>query len=129
MNENLRNAGTQGIEMSTDANQALIEVISLIAHVVEDSPWNYHNSREMIESRLGRAIQTIVQAHLRRDSIVLPQGRVNVGRDVNLDFGNLELYRTSNRYDRTVGGRGWPLGSDAWLRNFQGILDQVTRLG
>lgn len=130
MQEDLRNAGAQATERPMDSNQTLEEVVTLIGQVVgpmgEHSVWDYHSPRGVIEARLGIAIRTIIQNHVTRNSMILPQDRVHVGSDVELDFGNLELYGHRLRVGHNIGNP--PLGPDGWLRNYRGILDQVIRL-
>ncbi len=128
MTEDLRNVEAHETETPIDANQTLVEVVGLLGRFTEDHPWDSQLAQQIIEGRLGTAIQMLIQSHLR--GVVLPQGGVNVGRGVELKFGTLELCRTlRDPYDKTVGGRDWPLAPDAWFRNYQGILDQVARLG
>lgn len=116
----------------TEDLRNVAEVVSIIGRSVGDSPWDPQDRRgALLEGHLGLAIQMLVQSYLMRlrTEIELPQGRVSVGSDVDLNFRTLELNRTSSDpNDRTSGGRDWPMGPYAWPRNYQGILEQVTRI-
>lgn len=135
MTENLINAGLHITETPIHSGQILGEVVGLIGRASEEPLWDSQDPREvlrraLIEGSLGRAIQLLVQSYLigRREEVGLPEGWVDVGNHVNLDFGSLELYNSSSApYDRRHSYRG-PRGPSAWLRNYQGIADLVTRL-
>lgn len=83
----------------------------------------------VVEVRTGRSIQEIVRERLRRVSLSADEPRrVYVGNNIDLDLGNLELYRSSGRMRVGHGVGDWPLSPIDWLRNYQRIRDQVTRL-
>lgn len=131
MTEDLRNTGAHETETPRDT-QTLAEVVGLLGQFTEDHPWNSQHAEAIIENRLGRVIQVLIQNHflmIRECMIVSPQGRVNISNDVELDFGTFELYdRSPSRVGHGERYRG-PQGPRAWFRNYQGILDQVSRLG
>ncbi|MEK7616430.1 MAG: hypothetical protein AAB414_00040 [Patescibacteria group bacterium] len=131
MTEDLSNTGVHITEALPVTGQTIEEVVSLIGQAAENPLWDPNEHRgASIEGRLGNAIQILVQSYLMgiRELRGLPRGAVNVGSGVVLNFGTLELNRTSSS-DRTVGARDWPMGPHDWLRNYQGIVDQVRRLG
>lgn len=134
MTEDLRNTGANDLETFLNVRQTLETLTGYVSGIVlasEDPNWrSYVHRGATREGHFGGQIQVLVQSYLigLRERGILHQGVISVGRNVELNFGTLELNRTSSPYDRTVGGGHWPLGPEVWFRNYQGILDQVTRL-
>ena len=84
---------------------------------------------QIIEGQIGGSLQEILRERLRRVSLSVDEPRrVYVGNNVDLDLGNLELYRSPGRMRVGHSVGDWPLSPIDWLRNYRGILDQVTRL-